>query len=77
MGRRERHTGQARTQDERQRRNKALNRALHQSLFTHLTRPVADPDQPGRWITYDERDQRLRGRAYRQAALACHQARQP
>ncbi len=74
MGRHKPRTDQARVKDERLRRNRDLNRALQQSLFTHLTRPVADPDQPGHWITYEELDMRLRGRAYRRAALECPRA---
>ena len=72
MGRRERQIpGLALAKDEQLRRH----RAMHRSLCAHLTRPVADPAQPGRWITDDEGDQRLRGRAdRRQVALACHQA---
>jgi hypothetical protein len=75
MGRRERQiSGWVLTLNERLRRNGALNRALHHALFAHLPRPVADPDQPRRWITFEDRDLRLRGRAYRQAMLACLQA---
>ena len=52
MGRRERQIqGLATTKDEQLRRHRALIRAMHRSPFAHLTQPVSDPDQPGRWIT--------------------------
>jgi hypothetical protein len=57
-------------EERRHHRNRELHRALHRSVFAYLTRPVADPDHPGQRISYDERDQRLRGQAYRQAVLA-------
>jgi hypothetical protein len=53
MGRRERQIpGLALAKDEQLRRH----RAMHRSLVALLIRPVADPAQPGRWITDDERD---------------------
>lgn len=71
MGRHKRQTNHAETDDTRHRRNSVLNRALHQSVFAYLTRPVADPDRSGETITYGELEQRLRARAYRQAVRAC------
>lgn len=73
MGRHNRQASQVRTLQTQHRRNQELSQALHRSIFSHLARPVADPDRPGEWISYDELDQRLRGRAYRQATLAARQ----
>ena len=53
---------------ERHGRNSELSQALHRSIVAHLTRLVIDPDRPEQQITYDELEQRLRARAYRQAA---------
>lgn len=77
MGRHERHSGQTVLDQERLRRNRELNRLLHRSILAHLTRPVADPERPGETISYGELEQRLRGRAYRRAAHAAHQAPRP
>jgi len=70
MGRGDRQAGRDGTTEELRQRNAALNHALQRSIFAHLTRAVPDPDHPGRQITWDQLEQRLRGRAYRQAALA-------
>lgn len=74
MARHNHQAGQSEIQVRRQWRNRELDQALHQSIFAHLTRAVADPDRPGQQISWSELDQRLRGRAYRQAAHASLQA---
>jgi hypothetical protein len=55
---------------ERQGRNMDLNRALHRSVFAHLTRRVSDPEHPGRQIAYCELEQRLTARSFRRHAEA-------
>lgn len=74
MGQLKRRPGHNGHDEARHCRNRELLQGLHRSVFAHLTRPVADPDHPGQTISYDELDQRLRGRAYREAALAGRRA---
>ena len=65
--------GRSGTEQDRRERNSRLNQDLHRSVFAHLTRRMADPEQPGHQITYGELELRLQGRAYRQAVSTAQQ----
>ena len=70
MGNRRHRSGRSGTEQHRRESNTRQSQDLHRSVFAHLTRRMADPDQPGQQISYGELELRLRGRAYRQALWA-------